>query len=75
MLIHEHANGARWVGLPAKPVIDRDGAPKRNAEGKPEYVKLFSFDNRAVSDAFSSAVIAALLERDAKAFDDEGAQP
>jgi hypothetical protein len=67
--IHEHANGSRWVSLPAKPVIDNSGNVKRNAEGRIEYAKLFSFDTRGVSDAFSAAVITALLERDARAFD------
>jgi hypothetical protein len=71
--VHQHDHGARWVSLPAKPVVDRDGSPKRTGDGKIEYVKLFSFDNRAVADAFSSAVIAALLERDAKAFEREPA--
>ena len=42
-----------------------------HALGQPgkDRMRLFSFDNRSVADAFSTAVIAALLERDAKAFD------
>ena len=70
--VHQHDDGARWVGLPAKPVIDRDGIVKRTSDGKPEYAKLLSFDSRAVSDAFSAAVIASLLEHDAEALDREG---
>jgi hypothetical protein len=70
--IHQHDNGARWVGLPSKPIVDRDGNLKRTSEGKIEYAKLFGFDSRAVSDAFSAAVIASLLEHDAEAFDREG---
>jgi hypothetical protein len=69
--IHEHSNGSRWVSLPAKPVLDSGGVAKRNTDGKIEYAKLLSFDSRGVSDAFTAAVIAALLERDAKAFDSE----
>ena len=67
--VHQRDNGARWVGLPAKPVVDSGGSVKRTSDGRIEYVRLFGFDSRAVSDAFSEAVIAALLERDAKAFD------
>ena len=61
------------MSLPAKPVVDSGGNIKRTAEGRAEYVRLFAFDTRAVSDAFSAATIAALLERDAKAFDRESA--
>ena len=70
--IHQHDSGARWLGLPAKPVVDASGNIKRTTDGKIEYVRLFTFDARAVSDAFSAAVIAALLDHDAKAFDREG---
>jgi hypothetical protein len=70
--VHQHDNGARWVGLPAKPVIDSGGIAKRTSDGKLEYAKLLSFDSRTVSDAFAAAVIAALLEHDAEAFDREG---
>jgi hypothetical protein len=70
--VHQHDNGSRWVSLPAKPIVDREGNVKRTGEGKLEYAKLLSFDSRAVSDAFAAAVIAALLERDAQAFDREG---
>ncbi len=68
--VHQHDNGARWVGLPAKPIIDAGGSVKRTSDGKIEYVKLFGFDNRAVSDAFAYAVIAATLDYDPKAFND-----
>ena len=62
--VHQHDNGKRWVSLPAKPVLDRDGNPTRTSEGRIEYARLFSFDSRAVSDAFSAAVIAAVVEFD-----------
>ena len=69
--VHQHDSGARWVGLPAKPVVDASGNIKRTSDGKIEYVRLFTFDARAVSDAFSAAVIAALLDYD-QTFDREG---
>ena len=34
VLIHQHANGKRWVGLPAKPVIDSGGVAKRKADAR-----------------------------------------
>ena len=70
--VHQHDNGKRWIGLPAKPIIDRDGNPKRSIDGKIEYARLFAFDTRAVSDAFAGAVIKALLEYDETALGREG---
>jgi hypothetical protein len=70
--VHQHDNGKRWVSLPAKPVLDRDGNPKRTGDGRIEYARLFGFDSRAVGYAFSAAVIAALLDHDENAFDREG---
>jgi hypothetical protein len=67
--VHQHASGARWAALPAKPVVDRDGKVRRTSDGKIEYARLFSFDSRAVGDAFSAAVIAALIEFAPAAFD------
>jgi hypothetical protein len=58
--VHQHENGKRWVGLPAKPRLDRDGIPLRGENGKVEYSKILWFDGRAVADAFSAAVLAAL---------------
>lgn len=69
--VHQHANGSRWAALPSKPMIDRDGIAKRTSDGKIEYARLFSFDTRGVSDAFSAAVIAALIEFAPEAFDRE----
>jgi hypothetical protein len=55
--------GSRWAQLPAKPMIDRDGAAIRDSTtGKIAYTNLFEFTDRATRDAFSHAVIAALLD-------------
>lgn len=69
--VHQHEGGARWAQLPSKPILDRNGVAKRNAQGKIEYCRLFDFDSRAVSDAFSNAVINALLQFEPRAFDVE----
>jgi hypothetical protein len=67
--VHQHVGGAHWVSLPARPVLDQDGQAKRNRDGRIEYATLLGFDSRAVSDAFSAAVITALLEFAPGAFD------
>jgi hypothetical protein len=62
--VHQRSN-ARWVQLPAKPQV-RDGELVTDNDGKIQYVHLMSFDNRAVSDAFSA------LEFAPAAFEKEG---
>lgn len=53
------SHGHRWASLPAKPHLDRE---RRQIvkDGKPQYVNILQFDSKAVSDAFSAAVIAAV---------------
>ena len=70
--VHEK-NDSRWVGLPAKPWIDRDGTVKRGDNGKIIYAPVLEFTDRATRDAFSERVIAALLIGFPKAFDDQTA--
>jgi hypothetical protein len=67
--IHEKGS-ARCAQLPAKPQL-RDGELVHDADGKIQYFHLMSFDTRAVSDAFSAAVIRALLEFAPAAFEKE----
>jgi hypothetical protein len=64
--VHQHDSGARWVGLPGKPVVDSAGVAERNDQGKIEYARILGFDTKQVADAFSHAVLKALLEHDAK---------
>lgn len=59
--VHE-SHGRRWIGLPAKPQIDRDGAVRRDDRGKIQYAAVIHFLDRDTRDAFSDRVIAALLE-------------
>jgi hypothetical protein len=66
-----HENGtARWAQLPAKPQI-RDGELIKDEANKIQYVHLMEFDSREVRDAFSAAVIRAVLEFAPAAFEDE----
>jgi len=66
--IHEK-NGKQWAQLPARPQL-RDGELVRGDDGKLQYMPLMSFETRAVSDAFSAAVIAAVRELAPHAFEE-----
>jgi hypothetical protein len=70
--IHQKGE-SRWAALPAKPQI-KDGALVKDATGKVQYIHILDFDSREVRDAFSRAVVQALLERTPEAFalDGEG---
>ena len=49
-----------WCGLPGKPMLDKDNQAKINDKGKIAYVPVLEWENKAASDAFSEAVIAAV---------------
>jgi hypothetical protein len=66
--LHEK-NGKRWVALPARPQV-RDGALIKGDDGKITYTPIMAFASRAVSDAFSAAVIAAVLDLYPEAFEE-----
>jgi len=69
--VHEKG-GTRWAQLPAKPQI-KDGALVKDASGKVQYSPIMDFMSREVRDAFSAAVVRAVLEHDAHAFETVGA--
>jgi hypothetical protein len=74
LTVHE-SHGRRWIGLPGRPQIDREGRVRRGDNGKPAYVPTLQFTDKAVSDAFSARAIEALLENFPDAFADaDGAQ-
>jgi hypothetical protein len=64
--IHEK-DGRRWAQPPARPQI-KDGALVTDAAGKLQYFPIMEFDGRGVRDAFSSAVCAAILAHEPRAF-------
>src|SRR5262245_9895512 len=69
--VTEHQrNEARWVGLPAKPQITRDGTVRRDERGKIAYSPVIEFTDRATRDAFSARVVAALLDFAPAAFEE-----
>jgi len=71
--VHQKGD-SRWAQLPAKPMIDRNGAVIRDSTtGKIQYAPILEFTDRATRDAFSHAVVSALLELVPDAFELEGA--
>jgi hypothetical protein len=63
-------NDSRWVGLPGKAQIDREGHVRRDDRGKVAYTSVIEFTDKPTRDAFSARVIASLLEFAPAAFDD-----
>jgi hypothetical protein len=60
-------NNSRWAALPAKPMI-KDGAVLKDGDGKAQYIPMLEFSSREVSNAFSAAVVAAVLKHTPDAF-------
>jgi hypothetical protein len=67
------SNERMWASLPSPAMLDKEGVALRDDRGKVKYSYCFEFDGREVRDAFSRAVIAAVLARAPEAFDEEGA--
>jgi hypothetical protein len=55
-------NGKRWASPPSPAMLDKEGHALRDESGKVSYATAFTFDSKEVRDAFSAAVINALLE-------------
>src|SRR5258708_35157269 len=70
--VHQHASGAHWAQLPARPMVDRDGTIHRTSDGRIQYSLLLRFD-KEVNEAFSKAVVAALLKFAPDAFSESAA--
>jgi hypothetical protein len=71
--IHQK-NGHRWAQLPAKPQI-KDGAVVKDSTGRVVYFPMLAFDSREVANAFSAAVIDAILVHEPDAFSADDDQP
>lgn len=69
--VHEADSGSRWIGMPSRPQIAKDGtilrAPKT---GKPAYAASITIDDPAARERFRKAVLDALDELQGK----EGAE-
>jgi hypothetical protein len=71
--VHQ-SHGRQWIGLPAKPQIDREGRVRHDDRGKTAYVNILQFTDRDTGDAFFYRAIEALLEAFPRAFDEESAR-
>jgi hypothetical protein len=68
LTVHQK-NDARWVGLPARPQLNRDGTVRHDDRGKTAYSAVLEFTDKATRDAFSHRVTTALAEFAPEAFD------
>jgi hypothetical protein len=58
--LHEK-EGKRWVGLPAKPQVDRDGQPRKDpATGKALYTSIVEIAGKDARDRFQAAALTAV---------------
>lgn len=67
LLIHDcpvfrAKDGSAWATLPSKPVVDRDGRQKADANGKRQFAPMLEWRSRELGNRFSPAVIA-LIEQ------------
>lgn len=53
-------DGKRWVGMPGKPIVGRDGSVHRDAAGKVKYTPIVEWTDREAADRFRHAVLAAV---------------
>jgi hypothetical protein len=70
--VHQ-SHGRRWIGLPAKPQVDREGRARHDERGRTAYTSILQFTDKTTSDAFSDRAISALLAAFPRAFDEESA--
>jgi hypothetical protein len=55
-------NGRAWASPPARQMLDRNGTPLRDENGKTRWQPLITFATRAHRDDWSDRVVAAVLE-------------
>jgi hypothetical protein len=65
------SRGKAWATLPSKPLLDKDGRVKTDADGRPAYSPVIEWRDRALADRFSATLVA--LVRAEHAEDLEGA--
>ena len=66
------SRGKRWIGLPAKPQVTREGHVRRDDRAKTAYAPVLEFTDKPTRDAFSARAIEALVAAFLDAFDDGG---
>jgi hypothetical protein len=66
-------NGRPWASPPARQILDRNGAPMRDENGKTRWQPLITFATKAHRDDWSDQVVAAVLEAHPNALAEENA--
>ncbi len=69
------AAGRRWAMPPGRPMVDAAGVVLRDANGKPRYVQLIDFVDKAARSRWSDAVIAAVRAAFPEALETPRAEP
>lgn len=69
LAVHQHSGGAKWVAMPAKPLIGDDGALRHDERGRIAYCSILQFLDGETRRAFSMRVIDLLLAFAPDAFD------
>lgn len=59
--IHE-SHGKWWAALPSRPMLDNNKNVVIGEDGKVKYVRSLWFDDRAIADKFSAAVVEAVMK-------------
>ena len=63
------SSGRAWIGLPAKPLLNSDGTPKRDPNGKPAYAPIVAWRDRDLANRFNETIVALLLAEFPSALD------
>lgn len=60
--LHRRPDGREWIGLPAKPQLDRNGQQRKDASGKAIYTPIVELKGKEQRERFQAAALAAVHE-------------
>jgi hypothetical protein len=63
------SHGKYWIGLPSRPLIDRDGHALRDDAGKIRYEPIITFTDNDRRNRFTEATLAAIAAHDPTLFE------
>jgi hypothetical protein len=63
--------GRRWIAMPSVKQLDREGAPRLDANGKPMWSPIIEFVDRATADRFGEMILVALRSQYPDLFEGE----
>jgi DNA-binding cell septation regulator SpoVG len=62
----------RWIAMPSRLLVDRDGQPKLDANGRQTYSQVIEFRDRSTADRFCGLVLEALRRQHPDLLDGDG---